>query len=89
MTSSAPPVFNTSRTVRQKSSISASFVSGAAGRPLNRPNETKMRATTAEIAGERLLDLRNGRILGLREEGSRLDNHAVETVAALCCLLVE
>src|SRR5438309_4530869 len=48
-----------------------------------------MGAAATEIVGERNPDLGFARVLGLRQEGGRLHDHAVDAVAALCGLLVD
>jgi len=48
-----------------------------------------MRGTTAEIVGERVLDLSFGRLFGRRQECGRLHDHAVDAVAALHRLLID
>src|SRR6516164_4210669 len=59
------------------------------GRPHDRLDDARMRATTAEIVGERVLDLSFGRLFGRRQECGRLHDHAVDAVAALHRLLID
>src|SRR5262249_14285509 len=48
-----------------------------------------MRPAAAEVVGERLLDLGYTRVLVLREQRNRPNDHAVEAIAALRRLLVD
>src|SRR5713101_88286 len=47
-----------------------------------------MSPAAAEIVGERIFDLRRGRLLGRGQERGRLHDHAVDAVAALHRLLL-
>ena len=56
---------------------------------LDRPDDAGVRAAAAEVVGERLFDLRFGRLLVLGEERGGFHDHAVDAVAALHGLLVD
>ncbi len=60
-----------------------------AGRAHDRPDDAGMGAAAAEVVGERLLDLRLGRLLVVGEERGGLHDHAVDAVAALHRLLLD
>src|SRR5918999_2754685 len=82
LTTSAPPLLRTSRRDGTKCVFMAAS-SGVSGCAHDGFDDAGMRSATAEISGQRFLDLRFGRLLVPGEEGRRFHDHAVDAVTAL------
>src|SRR5918992_5007819 len=88
LTTSAPPLL---RTVRRDGTKCVFMIasSGVSGCALDRLDDAGMRPAAAEVSGERVLDLRLGRLLVLRKESRGFHDHAVDAVAALHGLFLD
>src|SRR5262249_9861521 len=89
LTISAPPPLSRSRRDGRKCLVMARPPSRLAGGALDRAHDTRVGATATDIVGERLPDIRLGRILVAGQERNRLHDHAVDTVAALHRLFLD
>src|SRR5438874_2829160 len=89
LTTSAPEPLRTLRRDGVKWLFMAVSPSGVGGCALDRLDDAVMGAAAAEVVGERVLDLRFGRLLGLGEERRGFHDHAVDAIAALRRLLLD
>src|SRR5262249_30202205 len=91
-TTSAPPALSSERREAKCVALSILVIVASSthhhGRALDRAQDAHMRAAAALEAGERLSNLRVGRLLGLIEERGRRHDPAVDAVAALRHLLL-
>src|ERR1700738_2587979 len=71
------------------SSIACASTLRIARRALHRADHAQMGAAATKIVGERPLDFGHAGILVVGEQRDRANDHTIETVAALCRLLVD
>src|SRR5262245_45371785 len=88
LTINAPPPLSRSRRDGLKCFVMAAS-SRLTGGALDGAHDAGMGTAAADIVGERVADIRLGRILVAGEERDRLHDHAIDAIAALHGLLLD